>query len=396
MARYFEPTPEQEALWKAWVAERPGPARKIAKQFDPWTLYLLKSTGNRVTLHSLSEGDGDGKVAVTVNVLGKYNIVAFERQVFGIDPADLEPCELPSPGEPVGGRADRGADSDRALRIDQLEKKSLLVRELAHGSPGLNSCWHSTWVAITLAQEQTPILRIIRSCSADLSPAAPRRGARPQPCRPRSRTRTRAPAARRRARSACPCSSDLLQRGLPRVVELGHRISAAATVRVPITRQAFEVGLDLDSRGAGAELQDVAPVFAVGRRQRLEAGEGGAHQSQRAATQLRPPGLHNVMDRLQVGRRRIVAIDRNADRQPIPGDQTATPGSEGRLPERPVSGFMSILLDSTGSSILRLLSLAKASRLLRALANAVSKSVRKLPPVRPAFVRGKPAGHCSG
>jgi hypothetical protein len=102
------------------------------------------------------------------------------------------------------------------------------------------------------------------------------------------------------------------------------------------------------------------------------------------------------MDRLQVGRRRIVAIDRNADRQPIPGDQTATPGSEGRLPERPVSGFMSILLDSTGSSILRLLSLAKASRLLRALANAVSKSVRKLPPVRPAFVRGKPAGHCSG
>lgn len=51
---------------------------------------MLKPTGQRVTIYSYSE---DG--TVTVNVTGEYNLTMFDTQVFGINPDDLEPCELP-------------------------------------------------------------------------------------------------------------------------------------------------------------------------------------------------------------------------------------------------------------------------------------------------------------
>jgi len=57
----------------------------------------MKSTGDRVTLRGIST---DG--TVHVDVTGDYNYVLLERTVFGVDPNDLEPCELPSPDEPVG------------------------------------------------------------------------------------------------------------------------------------------------------------------------------------------------------------------------------------------------------------------------------------------------------
>jgi hypothetical protein len=97
MARIVEPTPEQESDWKQWVSERPDVVRLVAERFDPWSLYRMKSTGQRVTLYSFSE---DG--TVTVNVSGDYNFVLFERSVFGVDPDDLEPCEVPPPNEHVG------------------------------------------------------------------------------------------------------------------------------------------------------------------------------------------------------------------------------------------------------------------------------------------------------
>lgn len=101
MARYVDPTPEQEAGYREWLAERPAHVRAVAERFDPWSLYRLKSSGHRVTVYSFGEEAG-GKVTLTVNVTGEFNVVSFARRVFGIDPDDLEPCELPAPDEPVG------------------------------------------------------------------------------------------------------------------------------------------------------------------------------------------------------------------------------------------------------------------------------------------------------
>ena len=97
MARFAQPTPDQEAGWKEWVSERPGCVRTIAERFDLWTLYRMKSTGDRCTLYSFNENG-----TVKVNITGEYNMTLFDRQVFGVDPDDLEECDLPEPDEPLG------------------------------------------------------------------------------------------------------------------------------------------------------------------------------------------------------------------------------------------------------------------------------------------------------
>lgn len=98
--RYAQPTEAQERQFAAWVAERPDVIRALisARRFDPWTLYRLKTTGQRVYIISFSEPEeSGGKVTLRVVVSGKFNLVAFERGVFGIDPDDLEECDLPDP-----------------------------------------------------------------------------------------------------------------------------------------------------------------------------------------------------------------------------------------------------------------------------------------------------------
>lgn len=100
MAQFTESTSEQKAGWSQWVAERPDNVRKVAERFDPWTLYRMKDTNQRVTLYSFGE-QADGGVTVTVNITGQFNLIAFDRQVFGVDPDDLEECDLPE-GEPLG------------------------------------------------------------------------------------------------------------------------------------------------------------------------------------------------------------------------------------------------------------------------------------------------------
>lgn len=128
--RYKQPTPEQEQLWKEWIAERPKSLHAVAQRFDPWTLYRMKSTGQRVFLMALSEpgpvkcdwckgtggpvppGDdpcnncsGSGKVekfTCRVGVSGEFNLVTHERAVFGVDVDDLEECDLPGPDELLG------------------------------------------------------------------------------------------------------------------------------------------------------------------------------------------------------------------------------------------------------------------------------------------------------
>jgi hypothetical protein len=98
MAGIYDPTPEQRAAWDDWVASRPACVRRVAERFDPWSLYRLRTTGHRVTIYAFDEGE-DGRVTLKVDVTSKFNRVAFERRVFGIDPDDLEPCELPAFGE---------------------------------------------------------------------------------------------------------------------------------------------------------------------------------------------------------------------------------------------------------------------------------------------------------
>ncbi len=101
MARIIEPTPEQAEGYRAWVAGLDAHVRAVAERFDPWSLYRLKPSNHRVTIVSFGEAE-DQSVTLTVCVSGDWNAVMFERNVFGIKPEDLEPCELPGPDEPTG------------------------------------------------------------------------------------------------------------------------------------------------------------------------------------------------------------------------------------------------------------------------------------------------------
>jgi len=97
MANFCEVTDEMIEGWKQWATGRPKVVQDLAERFKPWKLYRLKTTGHRVFLLSFFENG-----TVTAAVTGRFNLVAMERQVFGIDPADLEECELPSADEMVG------------------------------------------------------------------------------------------------------------------------------------------------------------------------------------------------------------------------------------------------------------------------------------------------------
>lgn len=97
MAESFEPTVEQRAGWDDWVAERPDNVRVVAERFNPWTLYRIKDTDQRVRTISFGEGrENNGKVTLTVEVLAEFNLlVPIGFQVFGLDPDDLDECDLP-------------------------------------------------------------------------------------------------------------------------------------------------------------------------------------------------------------------------------------------------------------------------------------------------------------
>lgn len=101
MARIYEPNDDEQSSWAEWVAERPPAVRAVAERFDPWSLYRLKETGQLVTLISFGETRGQ-PVTLSVAVLGRFNLVPFETGVFGVNPDDLEPSELPGPDVPVG------------------------------------------------------------------------------------------------------------------------------------------------------------------------------------------------------------------------------------------------------------------------------------------------------
>lgn len=93
----MEPSSEAQQGYEQWMTERPECVRKLVTKhgFNPWTLYQMKSTKHIVTIYSYSEHE-DGTVTLTVSVSLKFNrVLAFERNVFGVKPEDLEECALP-------------------------------------------------------------------------------------------------------------------------------------------------------------------------------------------------------------------------------------------------------------------------------------------------------------
>lgn len=124
----MEPNDEARRAWEEWVAERPDAVRAVAERFDPWTVYRLKGSGHRVTIHGFQKeetGDGSDRVTLTVIVSGAFNRVIFDRRVFGIPPEDLTECDLPGADEVLGTELVDPEDVDRFIGsvLDQIEKE---------------------------------------------------------------------------------------------------------------------------------------------------------------------------------------------------------------------------------------------------------------------------------
>lgn len=107
MANWFEPTDVQRETYAQWLSQRPEPIRVASLRYGlaPWVLFRMKSTGQVVSIHSLSEsGEGAGKppVTVTVHVLRDPRLAGLMAGlegtgVFGVDPEDLEAFEPETP-----------------------------------------------------------------------------------------------------------------------------------------------------------------------------------------------------------------------------------------------------------------------------------------------------------
>lgn len=95
------------ASFNEWVLTRPLKIQKLCKRIPADRLYFMENSGHRVTIYSYNE---DG--TLTVEVLGKYNHVVFERRVFGIKPSDLTECDFPPPDEKLGAILTKQEDID--------------------------------------------------------------------------------------------------------------------------------------------------------------------------------------------------------------------------------------------------------------------------------------------
>jgi hypothetical protein len=115
--RFCKPTKKQQEGYAKFVRKLPKKVRKVAERFDIWTLYKLKGTGDRVTIAAFAN---DG--TLTVIVSGKFNLLMAERKVFGIEPDELEECDLPAADEPLGAVL-----TNREFR-DNLDAMRVLVR----------------------------------------------------------------------------------------------------------------------------------------------------------------------------------------------------------------------------------------------------------------------------
>lgn len=115
MARIHEPSKADENAWKKWLDSRSATVRAVAERFDPWSLYKMKSE-HRCTIISFGE-EKDGGISLRVLITGQFNRIMFDRQVFGVSPDDLEPCDLPSPDEILGAVLTKDKDIDAFVDV---------------------------------------------------------------------------------------------------------------------------------------------------------------------------------------------------------------------------------------------------------------------------------------
>ena len=93
---------DQEAF-DEWLATRAAVVQDLGRRCPADRLYRMGK--HRVTVHSYCE---DGTVTVTIS--GQFNAVAFERNVFGVDPVSLVECDLPAADEKLGAVLTEEAD----------------------------------------------------------------------------------------------------------------------------------------------------------------------------------------------------------------------------------------------------------------------------------------------
>ena len=84
-----------------WLDSRPEKVRDLILRFPPNKLYRLKSSRHRVTIVAYEERK-DGTVGFRVDVRAEFNLLIFERRVFGIDADGLEEAALPRDDELLG------------------------------------------------------------------------------------------------------------------------------------------------------------------------------------------------------------------------------------------------------------------------------------------------------
>lgn len=97
MATIKEPTKRDARDWERFVAGLPEHMRESVKAKPPWRLYRHLGTGQRVLISAYAE---DGTVRMIVSA--QFNLVVFEREVFGVPLHELEECDLPGADEEVG------------------------------------------------------------------------------------------------------------------------------------------------------------------------------------------------------------------------------------------------------------------------------------------------------
>ena len=101
----FYPMPQE---WHPWIASRPPVIQALWQRCPPNRLYRMAETGQIVYPVAYNEGG-----TLTVMVSGRFNLVMFERTVFGVSPDDLTECEWPTHDAIVG---DLGLSPDGSVR----------------------------------------------------------------------------------------------------------------------------------------------------------------------------------------------------------------------------------------------------------------------------------------
>jgi mRNA-degrading endonuclease RelE of RelBE toxin-antitoxin system len=96
MARFMSPTRQDLAAVYQKFRDRPQHVRDLLNRLDLFELYKLRTTGYRVVICAIEDD-----ASVTVSVPRQYNETMYDGMLFGVDPDDLEPCELPGEHEIV-------------------------------------------------------------------------------------------------------------------------------------------------------------------------------------------------------------------------------------------------------------------------------------------------------